>query len=57
MQKKVAIQFHASPDDAKIIKDAANERRQSIASFAYIHTLQNAREIVAQKPTTTKARK
>lgn len=52
MDKKTAIQFLASENDAKIIKDAADERRQSIASFVYFHALEAARNVLAQKKAT-----
>jgi len=49
MENKTPIQFQATAEDAKIIKSAADERRQSIASFVYYNTLEAARAVLAEK--------
>ena len=55
--KKVAVQFLADVEDANLLKDAAKERRQSLASFAYYSAVEKARNVLAARPQEKKARK
>lgn len=48
MENKVAIQFMASEEDAKILKEAAETQRRSLASFAYYHTLEAAKNVLGK---------
>lgn len=48
MENKVAIQFMASEEDAKILKEAAETQRRSVASFAYYHTLEAAKNVLGK---------
>ena len=48
MENKVAIQFMASEEDAKILKEAAETQRRSLASFAYYHTLEAAKNVIGK---------
>ena len=57
MPKKVAVQFLAEVEDANLLKDAAKERRQSLASFAYYSAVEKARNVLAARPQEKKARK
>lgn len=42
------IQFIATKEDKKMIEQAAETQRRSVASFAYYHTLEAAKNVLGK---------
>ena len=45
---KMGIQFIATKEDKKLIEEAAETQRRSVASFAYYHTLEAAKNVLGK---------
>lgn len=45
---KMGIQFIAKKEDKKLIEEAAETQRRSVASFAYYHTLEAAKSVLGK---------